>query len=274
MRETVYQIVGQKPGPVSVILGGTHGDERCGVEALDMLTSSLEIDSGIVYLLYGNPRAIDANVRYVEVNLNRVFNDDLLSEADKNTYEYKRAQFIKQYLDKADVLLDLHASSVPDSRAFAICSSIATGIVEYLPIDTVVTGFDEVEPGATDDYMGANNKVGICLECGFLGDKKSTDLAISAVYDFLKVRGHVDGFVDKKTQEYINMYKKYYSKTDNFKLVKQFENFENLDSGQKIGVDGGNEVFADKDCVILFAHNGHKVGDEVFLLGQKKNSLA
>ena len=274
MYEEVTKISGKKEGPISIILAGVHGDEKCGVEALAKILPNLEIECGVVLIGYGNPRAIEANKRYREANLNRMFVDDnSLTQKDKGSYEYNRAQFLKSYLDKADALLDIHASSIPKSKAFAICEPNAKDLVKFLPVNLVVSGFDKVEPGGTDYYMNNNGKIGICLECGYLGDRQSTKIAEESIYGFLKACGHLKNDASPQQQSYVRMYQKYFTKTDDFTLPKLFENFEVLEKGQVIGIDGQEEIKASKKSVILFAHNRNKSGSEAFLLGEKKENL-
>src|SRR3989338_1698315 len=274
MFEEITKIVGREEGTTSIVLVGVHGDEKCGVEALEKILPNLEIERGTVVFFYGNPRAIETNKRYTETNLNRMFNDDeLLTTKEKESYEYRRAQFLKTYLDKTEVLLDIHASSIPNSRVFAICEANANGIVEFLPVDLVVSGFDKVEPGGTDYYMNSIGKIGICLECGYIKDPQSAKIAEESIFAFLKARGHMTNILVPQKQTYVQMFKKYFAKTDKFTLSKPFENFEVLKENQIIGIDGQEEVKTSKRSLILFAHNGTKVGDEVFLLGEEKESL-
>jgi succinylglutamate desuccinylase len=268
MFEEIRQVTGKQDGPISIILAGVHGDEKCGVKALQKIMPSLEIECGTVYWGYGNLPAIEKEVRFTEVNLNRMFIELIVKEADKTSYEYKRAQHLKPYLEKADVLLDLHASSIPDGRAFAICESNAADIVKYLPVDLVVSGFDDVEPGATDGYMNSIGKIGICLECGYLSNEKSDDIAEKSLLAFLKARGHISGEISRQEQSHICMYTIGYSGTDNFRLTRPFDNFEKIEAGQLIGMDGQQEIRASKPSYILFAHNADKIGDEIFLLGE------
>jgi len=171
---------GEKEGPRSIILAGVHGNERCGVEALQNLLPTLKINRGTVWFAYGNPRAIQKNVRYTEANLNRMFKPDKeLTKEEKNSYEYERAQFLKTYLDKADVLLDVHSSFTQGAKPFVLCENNALEVAKNLPFDLMVSGFDEVEPGGTDYYMNKAGKIGICAECGYLGNP----ISISANFD-------------------------------------------------------------------------------------------
>ena len=275
MFEEIIEINGKEKGPTSIILAGVHGNEKCGVEAFQKIIPNLEIEKGTVLFGYGNPRAIETNQRFTGANLNRMFkNDDSLSLADKNSYEYKRAQFLKTYLNQSDALLDIHASTNPKSKPFVICETNAKGIVEYLPVERVVSGFDQIEPGGTDYYMNSIGKIGICIECGFLGDPQSEQIAEESIYAFLKARGHLTNDLIPQEQSYIRMFDLYKTKTNKFILAKLFDDFEGISKGQVIGVDGNQEVKTKKTAVILFARNREKVGEEAFLLGKNKKSLA
>jgi len=274
MFDEITKIIGQGKGTTSIILVGVHGDEKCGVEALEKILPNLKIEHGTVLFGYGNPQAIVANKRYIETNLNRMFIDDeSLTIKEKESYEYQRAQFLKTYFAEAEALLDIHASSIPNSRAFVICEVNAKEIVKFFPVSLVVSGFDTVEPGGTDSYMNSVGKVGICLECGNIKDPQSTKIAEESIFAFLKARGHIKNNLVPQKQTSIQMYEKYFAKTDTFTLLKPFENFEMLEENQLIGIDGQEDVRTTKRSLILFAHNGTKVGDEVFLLGEEKENL-
>lgn len=276
MREEIIQFVGKREGPTSIILAGVHGDERCGTKALEKLLPTLEIEAGRVLFGYGNPRAISADKRFMEANLNRMFRrDDLIGERERKSYEYGRAQFLRKYLDQADALLDIHASFTEESPPFIICEENAKEIARCLPMDIVVSGFDQLEPGGTDGYMNAIGKIGICVECGYLGDPRSLQRAEESIYAFLSARGHKGGgIMSPKKQSYICMNELYRAKTESFRLVRAFADFEEIEKGQVIGIDGSDEVRAKESGAILFARNTDRIGDESFLFGEKKNSLA
>jgi succinylglutamate desuccinylase len=272
--ERITKLVGRKKGTTSIILVGVHGDEKCGIEALKNNLPSLKIEYGTVLFAYGNPRAIKINKRFTEANLNRMFDENQLKEKDRKTYEYKRAQFLKTYLNQADALLDIHASFTPTSKPFVICEGNAKGVIEYLPADLIVSGFDKIEPGGTDYYMNSIGKIGICMECGYLGNPESTKIAEKSIFAFLKARGHISNNIQAKKQSYIRMYNLYSTKTNNFTLSKTFYDFEEISKNEIVGKDGRKEVKTKKDSIILFARNREKTGEEAFLLGEKKNSLA
>jgi len=270
MFEEAIQLTGKSAEPVSVILAGIHGNERCGLVAFADLLPDLQIDRGQVFFIYGNPRAIKLDQRFVEANLNRLFRPDSeLTDQELSSYEYGRAQFLKQYLDQAEVLLDLHGSYSVASQPFAIGESNARAIVAQLPVEIMVSGFDEIEPGGTDAYMNKTGKIGICLECGLLTEPSAVLVAKEAIMAFLKIRGHLTGAVASYNQERLVINQLYKTKTDNFYLTQDWPDFTAVKAGQIIGYDGSEAIKASAEGFILFATERQKIGEEAFILGKK-----
>lgn len=275
MDDYSIRLQGNEPGESSLILVGVHGDERCGVEAIQRLLPDLVIERGTVCIEYGNPRALEQSKRFTEANLNRMFKpDSQLNSQEKSSYEYQRAQYLKRLMDKAGALLDVHASFTPESRPFLICEPNGFDLAAHLPFNTVVTGFDAVEPGGTDHYMNARGKIGISVECGYLGDPRSVDVATDAIRAFLRARGHLSSGIELPliSQSRIGMYMLYLTKTDAFQLARPFADFETVSPQEVIGIDGETEIRASKESVILFARNQNEAGTEAFLLGEKRTA--
>lgn len=276
MDEKCIRLEGKLAGETSLILVGVHGNESCGVEAVEKILPNLTVERGTVFIAYGNPRAIERNVRFTEANLNRMFKPDAqLTEAEQGSYEYERARYLKTLMQQAEKLLDVHASFVPDSKPFIICEKNAYQLASQLPFETVVSGFDHVEPGGTDYYMNAIGKEGISVECGYLADPASTERAGDVIMKFLQVRGHVrEGLAqyDSVLQSYFRMHTLYLTKTDNFTLARPFADFDIIHKGELIGTDGTEAIVAEAESIILFARNPGQAGDEAFLQGEKKTA--
>ena len=271
MKNSFIELKGKYPGTTSLILAGIHGNEKCGLEALNQLLPSLKLERGRLIIGLGNLRAIKNNTRYTEANLNRLFRDKkFLSSAQLASYEYRRAQTIKKYLNRADALLDLHSSRTPDSPAFVICEARGRKIANFLPANLVVSGFDAVEPGGTDSYMNARGKVGLCVECGYVNAASTTATAIKSIIGFLVAQKHIKNKVELYQQTFIDVYLLHRAKSNNFQLQKKFKDFEKVLKNQIIGRDGHELLKAPQDSLIIFARESHKKGDEVFILGKKK----
>ena len=264
--QTIYEIKGKLKGPTVTIMGGIHGNEFCGVEAIQSLVADLKIKRGKLNLIIANPLAIEKDVRAVNVNMNRIFLDNV-SPQILETYEYQRSLEIRKYLDESDILFDIHAS-IENSIPFIITEKNALDYIQNLNFDFILTGIDAFHPGSTDGYMYNKGKVGICVECGYMRDKNSIKVAIQAIWDFLVSLDMLDGenLKSKQRKQIFESKLIYKSKTNNFKLAKVFKDFDFIPKGTVIGFDGGMSISFEKDYYILFAVNQNQVNQECFLL--------
>ncbi len=270
MNEKILIFNSKKAGPTSIILAGVHGNEKSGIKALESLIPLIKITKGRVIVGFGNPRAIKQNKRFIEADLNRMFKPvRLLSKDEKKSYEYKRAKFLKKYLNQADALLDVHANQSLKSRPFVISESNSNELVKFLPVTVTVSGFDKIQPGGTDYYMNTNGKKGICVECGYLTAPSTTNIAKESILKFLQARGHIK---TKKLKTYnqsrFRVYNMYTTKTDKFILAKAFGDFEKIARGQVIGTDGKIKVKAPEKSLIIFPRDRNKIGTAGFLLAK------
>ncbi|MBW2997972.1 succinylglutamate desuccinylase/aspartoacylase family protein [Candidatus Woesearchaeota archaeon] len=254
-------------GPNVLILGGVHGNEYCGVRAIDEVINKnlISLNKGKVTFVYANREAINKEVRFVEENLNRCFLEDKLKT---NSYEERMAQDIMKIMDSCDVCLDLHASSCKNSIPFIICENNALEYIKDFPIEIVCGGFDEHEPGGTDYYMNLLGKVGICVECGYKEDLRTKDVAITCITNILSSLGMIDYNVKRHPKEFLEVNELYQPKEE-FKLIKEFDDFEKMSEGSVIGYDGDNEVRTKSNGFILFARDVKKLDPDrdAFLYG-------
>lgn len=102
------------------IVGGTHGNELTGIKLIQKWRDNRERvarDNLAVSLEYGNPRAIEAKVRFIDEDLNRAFHIEDLKADPTASWESRRAHEINEQLGpkfnhpKADVIIDLHTTT-------------------------------------------------------------------------------------------------------------------------------------------------------------------
>ncbi len=98
------------------IIGGIHGNERTGVEVIRRLSLShlrKTFPALNCHLFMGNPRAIVANQRYIDRDLNRCFLSKDLKASQPIEYEVRRAQQLAQQIKaaKIDLIVDLHTTT-------------------------------------------------------------------------------------------------------------------------------------------------------------------
>jgi succinylglutamate desuccinylase len=101
------------------IVGGTHGNELTGiylVKKFEQFPELLQRPSLECITILANPRAIDANRRYIDRDLNRCFDTADLANLALNSYEDKRAREIAAQLGAqaqlpVDLIIDLHSTT-------------------------------------------------------------------------------------------------------------------------------------------------------------------
>ncbi|MBL1179221.1 MAG: aspartoacylase [Pantanalinema sp. GBBB05] len=102
-----------------VIVGGTHGNELTGiylVKKFQKYPHLLHRKSLECATLLANPKAIAANRRYIDRDLNRCFANGDLANPALTSYEDRRAKKIAAQLGpksqpNADVIIDLHSTT-------------------------------------------------------------------------------------------------------------------------------------------------------------------
>jgi len=271
MDEAIITLEGSRAGPTVAVFAGVHGNELAGIRVVNYLRRNIELTAGTLHLVYGNPRAIDAQTRFVEKNLNRCFQESALSG---DTYEEKRAVTLMQLLDTCDALLDLHAYNEPHGEAtpFVITEENAFSLVSQFDVSYVITGIDAIEKGGTDAYMSNQGKVGICVELGAISTPDVyIDLGIATALQFLYHFGLITErpAPHKRTQSILRVQGKHIRQSEDFSFAKNFMTFEAVQAGQLICIDGGVPIHATEDVRLLFSSGMKPVGVEAYLTAVK-----
>ncbi len=271
LRDNVVTITGGEPGASAAIIVGVHGDETCGHEALKEIWGKLDITHGKVTFLIGNPKAIERGVRMIDTNLNRMFKPDAeLTDEEKSSYEYGRSREMMAYLDKADILLDIHSFRAGQDFSFVIAEPSVNDIAQAFPFPMISRGWDKVEPGSTEYYLNKQGKRGLCIECGLNGSKEALERAKQAIFIFLTKTGNIEAMeMPPETPKETNEVKYTYITKAGFVPVKDFANFESISQGDIIGHDEGEQIVARQDGFILFCQARNMPGVEAFLVGNK-----
>jgi succinylglutamate desuccinylase len=101
------------------VVGGTHGNELTGaylVRKFEQFPELLHRSSFDCTTLLANPKAVAANRRYIDRDLNRCFGNEDLSNPSLTSYEDRRAKEIALQLGPKDspsasVIIDLHSTT-------------------------------------------------------------------------------------------------------------------------------------------------------------------
>ena len=272
--ESIAKVVGAQKGPTIVVMGGIHGNERTGVEVVKKLAyqfehSEINLASGVLYLILGNPKAIERDTRGSEdhADLNRCFKRDVL-ECIPETYEQTRAQEIAKILATADISIDLHATNKP-SVPFLCCAvdEAHEKIYQWFDCDRVLADPRYIlggEPVTTDEFIDLNGGVGICYETGQSKDLSRIDEVLSDVRDVLRDQNMIAAMAPSPfegegggrggTRSVYELVSVINLTEAGFRYEGTLGggSFEEFTSGQTIGYIGDKPVVAEFDGVIVF----------------------
>jgi len=277
-----WELRSGRGGPRTVVFGGIHGNEPCGVHAIRHLLQEfsakrLLLESGSLVLAIGNEQALRAGVRYVGENMNRQFH---VSQPPMGSdYERTRVDELKAILrSDITVLLDLHATSAP-SVPYAMIERPFLAEAEKFQFETIVTGWGELGDvsvtGDTQTYAEQLGAWGITMENGQLSDDSSTYSAREICSKVLSKLG-VTGFSppsQTKNSAVFEMTEVYRLNRNGFRYARAFSNLEALQPGELIGQDEVDKFFAPKhyEAVMILPGNPAmlKPGDNLFHFGKR-----
>lgn len=306
---TTERIIGQhegtEKGPLLICLGGMHGNEPAGIQALEILFKLLEIEPetnpsftfrGRLLGLRGNMRAISRKMRYLEKDLNRQWTPENINRVKSTPTAELRAEDlelkelitiieknIESYQPEKIVLLDLHTTT-----AYGGIFSIATDDPESVRIAVelhapVVKGMLEGIRGTTLHYFNRENlhrpTVGVSFESGQHDEPLSVNRAIAAIINCMRTIGcvrseHVENRHDSLLIEYSKNLPKVLELImcheiepgDDFHMMPNYENFQKVRKGELLAHDRHGPIYAQADGRLLMPLYQQQGDDGFFLI--------
>ncbi len=265
-----------RPGPHLLILGSIHGDEPCGTVALLRLADELAL--GDVTLTRGrltlvpkaNPAAHDENVRYKDVNLNRV----LRKHENPHHYEHFIANSICDLVHGVDAVLDLHAVTAK-SPPFTFLDWDTPETRKWLTtlgLPYALTGWDSIYPpdkdsDSTVSYANSKGKIAVVVECGQKTDPASAEVAYKIARASLSHHGLTAPFAHVPVPGKTLRMTEIIWKEQEGELVEEFENFSAVRAGQVIArLANGQTLIAPTDSYIIMPKATAVIGEEWYYL--------
>ncbi len=273
-----------------LIMAVTHGNEICGPIVLDFLfKNNVRPKKGKLTLAFSNVAAFESfdkdapeKSRFVDEDMNRVWSSDVL-EGDRVTTETTRARQIRQIVDEADFIFDIHSMQTA-IEPLMICGPLDKGrqYARELGVpEFIVSDAGHAAGTRMRDYADFGNpsspKNALLLEAGQHWAKSSGDVALDATIRYLKMHNVIDqdAFSEHEIpnppkQKLVVVTDAVTIKNGSFKFAEPFIGFECLEkAGTLIGWDGDEEVVTPYDnCVLVMPSRRQKVGDTAVRLGR------
>ena len=261
--DCIWSLESGKQGTHLMILGGVHGNEQSGIMVVRELLEKFDrspdlLTAGTLTLAFGNPAAILRGMRGSEAHcdLNRAFVPARL--ADASSYEHRRAAQLASYINRADVLLDLHAANKP-SDPFLITTALTDRhkqLARAFACERFVVLSHSVIEGTADNYINARGGVGLSYESGLASDVSNIAEVRDATNFVLSMEGMVSGPLPPP-----RVPKQIFALNDALHLTEAgfrfadgrgLRSFEPMRAGDIIGYASDTPVTAPYDGVLMF----------------------
>lgn len=297
----LHGFASDQPGPRLVVLGGVHGDEVCGTQAIERVLA--ELAAGRLGLRRGeltlvpvaNPLARRRGRREGERNLNRSFQPS----AHPTDYEARITNLLCPVLARHDVLLDLHSFQSagapfamigprdntdglePFARAdeegrLAAALGVPCVVEAWLDVYAArLARLGQADDAAalafgwgTNEYMRSQGGIAVTLECGQHQDPAAPEVAYRAIHAALHLLG-LSAQARPAAVAAPARVLRLVGVTDRVRegdrLVRDWASFDPVGQGQPIGVRAdGSTVAAERDGCIVFPNAGARPGTEWF----------
>ncbi|MCG8332061.1 MAG: succinylglutamate desuccinylase/aspartoacylase family protein [Chitinophagales bacterium] len=304
-RRIIGEYTGNQQGPLLICIGGIHGNEPAGVQALDILFKLLEIEPesnpdftfrGKIIGLRGNLKAIEQQIRFFEKDLNRQWTEENIRRVKVTPHEKlpPEDQELKELIELIEaeisecqpekvVILDLHTTT-----AFGGIFSIPTDDPESLRIAIelhapVIKGMLEGIKGTTLHYFNRETTgvetVAVAFESGQHDETLSVNRAIAAIINCMRTIGCVRAEdVENRHDSLLIEYSKGLPKVlnllhchqisagDEFRMMPNYRNFQSVSKGELLAQDRHGPIYAQEDGHILMPLYQKKGDDGFFLI--------
>ncbi|WP_135820795.1 M14 family metallopeptidase [Halostella litorea] len=232
--------------PEVAVVAGVHGDEPCGVRAVErLLDEPLTVDEPVKFVV-ANEEAIERGERYVDTDLNRAFPGD----PDSDEHERRLAAALSEEIEGC-LTLAIH-STQSYAEPFAVVDGI-DDLAREIPPQLSVTALVETSEYIEGRIFVATDAVEI--EAGLQGSAQAEENALRVTREFLTATGVLPG---ETVRREVPVYKlvRAIDKRPASKYEVYAENFERVPAGTPFAAVDGESVTAETDFypVLLSAH--------------------
>lgn len=270
---TVHRIIGKiqgaVKGPTLVFFAGIHGNETAGVFALKQVLDTLSKTTikGVVYGIAGNLSALQANQRYIDDDLNRLWTKTQLKELQNktnlNSEETEQVNLFKTINEIIDsnsgpfYFIDFHTTSsktlpfitINDalinrkfSKLFPV--PIVLGIEEYLngPLLSHINERGYVSLGFESGQHNEAEAISNCIAFIHLALVYSNALERNAIVDFLVFYKQLKTRSKALDKIFEVVYLYAIKANEEFKMKPNFESFQTISKGTVLATSNNKGV--------------------------------
>lgn len=280
----VYTIDSWKPWKTVTFVALTHGNEVSGLYVFDHLLNELNIWENLLswklHLVVWNHHAHlekdDLNPywkRFLDMDFNRVWDNSW------ETKTYERKDEILKYVEEADILLDIHSTSLPsDSMLIPATSNEETWeLSDKMEADYVLFNIIDKLNGrclAMHNAVMKEESVSFVLEWGQHFDGESVKKAVKNALVILEHAEMYDLILDKGSNEkkMLDIYHCHYADhlDINYKYSDNPTSFDYIEKWELIAETPNGKIIMPEDgYIVMPTIKLSKLGEEVLYLARE-----
>lgn len=290
-----------KAGPLIILVGGIHGNETEGVEAIKSVFSVLKEDNysiqGKILGLRGNISALTARRRFIDYDLNRSWREDQLQYLLQNKKTLHKIEdqeglavleILEHYLQSSyetKILIDLHATS-SSKGSFIIIPEYYSNhpLVNNLHLP-VILNLESYLKGTLSNYACERGMIAFAFEGGLIGSREAIDIHTAGIWEILQtagsishqnsptfegyrqlLRGHANGLPQFVHVTNIHLV----HEGDHFSMKEGYENFTPVQKGEVLAFDKNGPVMAPDSGMIFMPLYQNQGNDGFFIVDKVK----
>ena len=278
---------GPERGPLFICLGGIHGNEPAGVNAIARFFAFFQYElaaredlpfRGTILGLRGNLQALAKGLRFLDRDLNRMMVPDVVAQLDQPNLEAEYRELnellalIRRELEQLQpeqlVLLDFHTTSA-DGGIFSIPAdnpeSLALARHFHVP---VIQGMAEGLEGTSLSFFTPQYKgvpaLAVAFEAGQNEDPLSESRSIAAIISGLEAVGCLPEDLLPNPHEQLLLdyaaglpvisrllHVHHIHPGDGFRMHPGYRNFQPVRKGEHLADDRQGAIYAKADSLIL-----------------------
>ncbi|MFB6280991.1 MAG: succinylglutamate desuccinylase/aspartoacylase family protein [Haloferacaceae archaeon] len=239
--------------PEVAVVGGIHGDEPCGARAVERIAADAPSVERPVRLIVANEAALDRGERYVDVDLNRSFDDDVPPDA----HEYGLAERLASALADCTVLSIHSTRSHPEP--FGIVNGLDGPVGDIAPKLSVTALVDIDDEEGRLFALEATDLIEV--EAGRQGTDAAAENAYRLAREFLTATGALPGRTASRDVPVYRLDDRIEKpRAERYEVL--VENFVRVDAGEPFAVADGDRLVAEDPFVpVLLSARGY---DDIF----------
>lgn len=301
LRVTTSRIIGfvqgEQKGPTVVFFGGIHGNEPCGVKALEQVFQRWAAGpnpiKGTIYGIHGNIPAQFHGKRFLDVDLNRLWTPakiEAIKEKEETDLSPEERELIELHALVLDIVttqsppfyfVDIHSTSGRTMPFITINDALINRrFSKHFPVP-IVLGIEEYLEGPLLSYINTLGYVSLGFEAGQHSEEASIKNSIAFIQlalvfagcvekngmtDFNRYYRHLQQATIGNTSFYEVVYRHLIQGADYFRMTLGFENFAQVRQGTLLALHDEKEVRAQKETMIFMPLYQEQGAEGFFLI--------